>query len=205
MSKKRGVEAASLVEGDAGDHIMQLRVVERTRSQYSTMLAHFQRWLIHNNPDLVKNNSICLPIPPGVCQAYLTFVSTKRDAQGNELVPQLHNSYSTINGYKSAIKFLNSERKCDASVELELTLKQFAKGYKRHVAQLKEDGEIPMREGKCPMPKEGYMFLAMVAASNGTNCAHYAYVHCFLLFAWNLIARAASVSSIRFDHISWEG
>jgi hypothetical protein len=30
-------------------------------------------------------------------------------------------------------------------------------------------------------------------------------VHAFLLLCWNLMARAVSVASIRYDHVSWEG
>ncbi|ETV97369.1 hypothetical protein H310_09704 [Aphanomyces invadans] len=78
------------------------------------------------------------------------YVSVKRDSSGKEVTLRRHNSYSTINGYKSAIKFLYTERKCDVSNELESTLAQFANGYKRHVAQLKEDVAISMAEADQP-------------------------------------------------------
>ncbi|KAH9150902.1 hypothetical protein AeRB84_006361, partial [Aphanomyces euteiches] len=81
----------------------------------------------------------------------------------------------------------------------------FTKGYKKRVAQLKEEGEIAMVEGKTPMSKEGYVYLGEKAVRQDVKVEQYSGMHCFLLLSWNLMARAVSVASVRYDHITWEG
>ncbi|KAF0737562.1 hypothetical protein Ae201684_006717 [Aphanomyces euteiches] len=121
------------------------------------------------------------------------------------MVPRRHNSFSTINGYRNAIKFLYKERNLIASKEVDETLSDFTKGYKKRVAQLKEEGEIAMVEGKTPMSKEGYVYLGEKAVRQDVKVEQYSGMHCFLLLSWNLMARALSVASVRYDHITWEG
>ncbi|KAF0734556.1 hypothetical protein Ae201684_008798 [Aphanomyces euteiches] len=121
------------------------------------------------------------------------------------MVPRRHNSFSTINGYRNAIKFLYKERNLIASKEVDETLSDCTKGYKKRVAQLKEEGKIAMVEGKTPMSKEGYVYLAEKAVRQDVKVEQYSGMHCFLLLSWNLMARAVSVASVRYDHITWEG
>jgi hypothetical protein len=45
-------------------------------------------------------------------------------------------------------------------------MSEFVSDYKRKIAQLKEDGELPMMEGKSPMSNTGYNFLAFIESSD---------------------------------------
>ncbi|ETV82231.1 hypothetical protein, variant [Aphanomyces astaci] len=89
--------------------------------------------------------------------------------------------------------------------ELEARLKDFANGYKRHIAQLREDGEMPIGEGKLPMTVDGYAYLAKAALSARRDHFLAVNAHTFLLFCWNLMARSVSTASIRFDNVTWQG
>ncbi|ETV73046.1 hypothetical protein H257_12083 [Aphanomyces astaci] len=202
MGRKRQADES---EAEAGDDVIRLRLLEGTRQHYNTMVSHFKRWLQANNPVHVVGETIMLPLPENVCKMYLSYVSVKRDKQGNELLPRTFNTASTVNGYKSAIKFLYKESSMEVSSEVDSTLSAFSDGYKRHVAQMKQNGTMSINEGKSPVSFSGFVFLAAKALGNVSVHNQYLNVHCFLLFSWNLMARAASVGSIRYDHISWNG
>ncbi|KAF0704051.1 hypothetical protein AaE_015130 [Aphanomyces astaci] len=100
---------------------------------------------------------------------------------------------------------MHKESNVRVSDELETLLADFACGYKRKVAQLKDSGDMAIGEGKRQMTFDGYCFL--VAKALGSEAKHNlsTMVHPFLLLCWNLIARSASVAAIRYDHLAWEG
>jgi hypothetical protein len=83
-------------------------------------------------------------------------------------------------------------------------LKEYLDGYKRETALLKERGEMPMGEGKAPMSGCGYEYLATTAMKQTQDYPLLLLCHTFLLFAWNLMARAVTVGAIIYDHITWE-
>ncbi|KAF0775980.1 hypothetical protein AaE_000320 [Aphanomyces astaci] len=140
-----------------GDRVVVLRLVNDTRTQYAYIIERFKRWLLSEHPEFVS--IIQLPLSTKVCQTYLDFASVKRDATGKELVPKRFNSFSTIGTCKSAIKYLYKEANIKMHDELEAKLKDFANGYKRHIAQLREDGEMPIGEGKLPITVDGIYIL----------------------------------------------
>ncbi|KAH9132716.1 hypothetical protein AeRB84_020987 [Aphanomyces euteiches] len=166
------------------------------------MNVHLKKWLQSSVPGAVVGDVIQLPLKTSTCKSFLASVTVKRkrgDASGKTNIP---NSYSTVNGYINAIKFLHKEGKVEIPKDLDDMLKAFANGYKRQVAKFKENGTMSMQEGKIPLTTEAYRFLAEKALSSSKYGAP---VHCFLVLSWNLMTRAESTASIRFDHISWQG
>ncbi|KAH9076305.1 hypothetical protein Ae201684P_012791 [Aphanomyces euteiches] len=81
----------------------------------------------------------------------------------------------------------------------------YMSGYKRMIAELKEEGEMPLHEGKEPIAVDGYRYLAQKALDGERDKKGRRTVHLFLLLCWNLIARTATVGSLRYDHVTWEG
>jgi hypothetical protein len=77
-------------------------------------------------------------------------------------------------------------------------------GYKRLVAELKQNGEMSMKEGKSPLSFEGYRFIAKTAISQPRAFMLGSFAWIFLLLCWNLMARCNSVGGIMYDHIGWE-
>ncbi|ETV65745.1 hypothetical protein H257_17631 [Aphanomyces astaci] len=128
-----------------------MRLVDDTRAQYLAILERFKRWLHTEYPSFVVDTTIQLPLPSNICQMYLDYASIKRNTRGEALVPKQYNTFSTIGTSKSALKFLYKEANVTMDEDLESRLKDFANGYKRHIAQLKEDGVMPIGEGKLPM------------------------------------------------------
>ncbi|KAF0709701.1 hypothetical protein AaE_012801 [Aphanomyces astaci] len=121
-----------------------------------------------------------------------------------EHVPWKYNSVSTINRVKSAVVFLHREAKVAVSTELNAMMKEYVSDYRRKFAQLKESGEAPITEEKSPLPFGGYSYLASVAVATEYDYSWYVTAHSFLLLYWNLMARAVSTSSIRYEHITWK-
>lgn len=91
------------------------------------------------------------------------------------------------------------------SERVEHVLRETLDGFKRRIAQLKEDGIMPQTEGKQPMSVERYKFLAKKAMTEDHDFKLYSFCHTFLLLCWNLLARAVTVSAVMYDHISWDG
>jgi len=92
----------------------------------------------------------------------------------------------------------------DLSDETLHAFKEFFNGYKRKIGELKQDGEMTSKEGKDPLSFSGYRFIARKALDQKDDLGLASFAWCFLLFAWNLIARCVSVSSLMYDHIWWE-
>ncbi len=62
-------------------------------------------------------------------------------------------------------------------------------GYKRLVAELKQNGEMSMKEGKSPLTFEGYRFIAKTAVSQQRDFQLGSFAWLFLLLCCNLMAR----------------
>ncbi|RHY75244.1 hypothetical protein DYB26_011457, partial [Aphanomyces astaci] len=180
-TKRKHIEDAS--EAVAGVRIVALRLVHDTRAKYTSILERFKRWLLCEHREFVVDSVIQLPLSTILCQTYLDYASIKRDATGSELVPKRFNSFLTIGTSqmfvhtniresqveiwacaeflysigtsKSALKYLYKEANLKMHDDLDARLKDFANGYKRRIAQLKEDGEMPIGEGKLPMTIDG--------------------------------------------------
>ncbi|KAF0748972.1 hypothetical protein AaE_007180 [Aphanomyces astaci] len=140
---------------EPGDEIIALRVVSNTRKQYETTLARLVRWLETEHPASVDSGRLALPLSVSVCKSLLNFSSVKRSRHGVENVPRQYNSYATISGVQSAIKYEYTERGMALGSEIETLIAEFSAGYKRKVAQLRSSGELRIMEGKAPMSVAG--------------------------------------------------
>lgn len=116
----RNREASAL---DPTRSVVTLRLVDDTRAQYNFYIQRMKKFLVAAFPQFVVNSEIKLPLSVEVCEAYLDFASVKRDKDGNEIVPRKHNTYSTINACKSAIKYLYKEADMAVASDLDNLLK----------------------------------------------------------------------------------
>ena len=188
-----------------GEEILRGRIRENTHKLYSRKIEVLKKWLSKNNSRyLFGNGEVRLPLPTIILTDFLAHVSMKVDDDGNHIVPPKFNSFSRVNAYRSAIVDLYKTKLIIMDEETKLKLSEYGSGYKRKVAQLKEDGELPMMEGKIAMSTTGYNFLAEMALTQQEDFNLYTFVHYFLLLCWNLMARSVSVSHIMYDHITWE-
>ncbi|KAH9162981.1 hypothetical protein LEN26_000713 [Aphanomyces euteiches] len=190
--------------GGSGSEILRMKYGDKTRYQYEKTIQRFASWLSKERPSAMRNGQIVLPLDEGMCIKFLDVDCRKaKDSENNDRT--VFKSYSSINACKSAIKYLHHEAGVEVPDKLSRLLSDYACGYKRKVAQLKDSGEMSINEGKRPITTQGFQCLAHMAMTYEKDHSLSTIVHPFLIFCWNLMARSASVGSIRYDHMTWEG
>ena len=210
--KNSQLQSMSDSENDDDDHnpeaystaIIGKRLQPNTVKQYKGKIAILAKYLQLNYSTHVVDGVIVLPLPIHVLLSFLGHISIKSNRDGVYAIPKKNLSYQHVNGFHSAIKYLYGMREVPMEAQVVKKLGEYLAGYKREVAQLKERGEMPMGEGKAPMSGCGYEFLASTALKQSQDFTLVLLCHTFLLFAWNLMARAVTVSAIIYDHITWE-
>ena len=202
---------------DVGNATKAMRLTSNTRGQYERRLQAFKAWLEENEPECVIDededpectascvHSFVLPLPDDVLDKYMAHCLLKVDKNTGQYhdPPQFY-SFSHVNTHRSAIQYIYTERKEEMSPRVKLLFKETLDGFKRKVAEMKQRGEISQTEGKQPMTKRGYLYLAKEALTQTEDFNLYMFCHTFLVLCWNLIARAVTVGNIMYDHISWE-
>ncbi|KAH9112692.1 hypothetical protein AeMF1_013012 [Aphanomyces euteiches] len=202
MDVRAGADREAPVE--AGDDVIKMRLSNRTRYQYSNIQQRLLHWLELKHPSHVVDGKIKLPLSPRICKMFLAHESIKVTASDGKTGSK-YKSKAAINGCRSAIVNLHKESKVKIPDDLNSVLSDYMSGYKRMIAELKEEGEMPLHEGKEPIAVDGYRYLAQKALDGERDKKGRRTVHLFLLLCWNLIARTATVGSLRYGHVTWEG
>ena len=130
-----------------------------------------------------------------------------------------HVSSSTVTGFKCALVWLHEEKGEELDSNLDEALNRFITGYKKDVADLKQQGEMHAFEGKHALSYAGYKMLAEMflklkptpnstgnnRTSNGTAATWQmgTFGWAFLIFQWNLLARSITVAGMMLAHIGW--
>jgi hypothetical protein len=191
-----------------GEEMMRGRIRPNTHKMYASKVEVLRKWLISEGKHDFLNRvdeTITLPLTVDVLTEFMGFVSKKVDPVTKvHYDPPKFNSVAHVQGYRSAIIDLYKSRNLPAPELNKTKMSEFVSGYKRKIAQLKEDGELPMMEGKSPMSNTGYNFLALKALTQEEDFNVSTFSHFFLLLCWNLMARSVSVANIRYEHISWD-
>ena len=188
-----------------GEEISRGRIKTNTHKMYESKVEVLKSWLNSNYPRYIwTNGDIRLPLPAEIITDFMAHISMKFDENGQHMVPPVFNSFSHVNAYRSAIMDFYRRKEIIMDDNITNKMAEYCSGYKRKVAQLKEDGELPMMEGKVAMSSTGYNFLAEIALTQDDDFNLYTFIHYFLLLCWNLMARSVSVAHIMYDHISWE-
>lgn len=181
---------------ERGRAVQSLKITTSSRSIYRSRVNKFSRFVCENYPAFYSNTSadlaqnIILPLNEDIILSF--FASLYNEEEGK------YTAATTIGGYRSAINYLYRERGLDVEKKLKDSMDDFCRGYKRRIAQAKESGEVAMTEGKEALSVQGYRILC----NKSLAVIHY---HLFTVLQWNLMARSASVSSLLYNHIGWEG
>lgn len=187
------------------EKIQSGRLKKSSKKTYASGLGQITDFVRVNHPANFSTftNEVILPLPTDVM---LRFFAKSMKAPGGG-----YKSSSTINGYRSALKDLYHSKKMVMGEEDVIAINDFIKGYRRLIAQEKEDGKMSIHEGKRPLPVQGYRLLcwSSLAYLSSTERNHVKlfsnYAHLYLLLQWNLMARTVSISTIKYHHICWDG
>ena len=186
--------------------IMDGRKSASTKNQYRLKIEIFRKWIESKHPNCMNEdgtvnlNAVDKPI----LREFFGHICKKKDKNGSYLDPVVFHAFQHVSGYKSAIKDYYSNQDVNVPEDIVKLMKQFFEGYVRRVTKLKQDGVIPIVEGKQPMSFRGYKFLALKAAEQAKDYNLAIFSHLYLLLCWNLIARCVSVGGLMYNHVSWE-
>lgn len=191
-----------------GDEIISGRIRLSTRKTYDCKFGHFNEFMKQNHEEhFIGEKLILLNVKAEDYKEFFAFISVKKEKGpfSAEVIPMQYNSYKYVESYSNAIKnsFRNEGSQIPADCEMMLT--NFFRGYSRKVADLKQNGEMPLEEGKSPLSFDGYQYIARKAMGAKKNFAQSTFCWVFIVLCWNLMARSASVSAIMFEHIHWRG
>jgi hypothetical protein len=150
---------------DHGVSTKGLRLASNTKNNYKGYIRMLLVWLVANNPEFTTfeeddelpdlkhieepGECIALPLSVQVVEKYMSHVQLKRDkSTGLYIDPPAYYSYSHVNSHRSAIKSLHRDRGMICSDEMALEFADTMAGYKRRIAQLKQDGLMNAFEGR---------------------------------------------------------
>jgi hypothetical protein len=199
----------------AAQAMIQSRICPNTNSIYTGKIKTITKFFIRKQYLLGSQK---LPIPLPTDQILEFFGSLLSESTRTA-------AFQTIRGYKSALVWYYTGNGAEIPSEQNIALESFLQGYKRKIATMKDEGQMAVFEGKHHLTFKGYNLLAKKffhltpqSSNNNTsnnnninrnNKSHNSWNQmlfswCFLLLQWNLIARSASVASIKLEHISWQ-
>ena len=186
--------------------IMDGRKCANTKNQYRLKVERFREWVESKHPECLNDDTTLnlAQLDKSVLREFFGHICKKKDKAGAYLDPVVFHAFQHVSGYKSAIKDFYSNKEVTMSLDIQKMLKQFFEGYVRTVAKLKQDGIMPIVEGKQPMSFRGYKFLAQKAVEQTKDYNLAIFSHLYLLLCLNLIARCVSVGRLMYNHISWE-
>ena len=199
------------VEDESDERLLALEIMDgrkcaNTKNQYRLKIEHFRKWIDSKHPDcLNEDGTINLNrVDKSTLREFFGHICKKKDKNGTYHDPVVFHAFQHVSGYKSAIKDYYSNMEVNISADIVKMMKHFFEGYVRQVAKLKQDGIMPIVEGKQPMSFRGYKFLAAKATEQVKDHNLAIFSHLYLLLCWNLIARCVSVGGLMYNHISWE-
>lgn len=182
------------------ERVAQLQLRSKNKEEdtvrgYLSSLRKFREWLVASprfghlidkskDPKEEILDTFILPLPE---DAVLQFMSAKTTIIKKSVETKA--SFSHVNSYRNAIMYMLKQRKQNGPFEFQLGLSELLGGYKREVAKAKLDGEMPLTEGKAPMPKQLYEQVAKSSMCCTADFLASISYHLFLTLLWNMIAR----------------
>ena len=123
---------------------------DSTKEQYKRKQIHFEDWVENKRPTLIDTEKWLVNIDAATMEDFMGHICQKKDKFGEYFTPPKFQSYDHVNGYKSAILDMYEIQNVKPTTAIKDMFNDFAKGYKRKIASLKQKGEIKITEGKAP-------------------------------------------------------
>lgn len=181
-----------------------------TRTRYGNLLGHFKRYITETFPARIEENGdvILQDVTLEEWESFYGHIALKRKrGPFSEQLPPLESGAPQINkaqhirGYKNAIdaEFKRKKLKLDDAVGSMVS--QFIEGWEKRVAKYKQNGDLPITEGKADVTFAGYEYLCRRAlrASHDFESSMFAWL--FLTHSWNLMSRSNNTSDLRYASV----
>jgi len=177
-----------------------------TRSRYTRFFNQFKGWIAEHHAEYLDaaGDVVLGNISDEAFKEFLAHKTKKTNPNGTYIIPEKFQSYEHVSGYKSAIVYGYDKARVSLKASTIKMFKEFFAGYRRKIGQLKQNGEMKLKEGKDALSFTGYRFMSWLAVRQDRDFNQSIFSWVFLLLCWNLISRCVSVSSLMYDHIWWE-
>ena len=152
--------------GRLGQELMDGRIKEKSKNKYGKAYNQLIIYLSDKFPELIdENGNLKLEL---LCSEHLKdffgHISIKRDKNGRVAHnPPRFQSFSHVSGFNSGIKNAFTEKGIVMDQDAADTIKKILSGYKRKVANLKQQGVMKVTEGKAQITFDGYKTIAQKA------------------------------------------
>ena len=188
------------------DDICNEKLDITTRRRYNRFFDQFKEWVVHNHDEFLDEagDLILRNITDEAFKEFLAHKTKKTYKDGAYMVPEKFQSYEHVSGYKSGLVYGFDKAGVPLRTSTSKMFKEFFAGYRRKIGQLKQNGEMKLKEGKDALSFSGYRYIAKTAIAQEKDYPLSTFSWVFLLLCWNLISRCVSVSSLMYDHIWWE-
>lgn len=125
----------------------------------------------------------------------MTLEKTKKSGETTKLGFHAHASH------RSGFFNLYKQYKVKMSEEMVDELSDFFRGLRRTIARKEGEGHISHTSGKDPLSFDLLQYFSKQMFHQTTK--DFIFARCFLLLAWNLMARSQNTFNIHYTHISW--
>lgn len=134
------------------------------------------------------------PLPDEFIKEFMGFQSQANDDGSIKTASTIRKNVSALRWWYST-----QDPPITVSKELDGFLTRFNRGHKRRIANLKSTGVMDQHEGKVGYSFTTFVFLAKLFMQKCGSTTTYA--HLFFVLSWNLIARAVTVASMKYEFI----
>lgn len=206
---------------------------KKTRKIYASKLNKWMEFYNHHFPHVLirddNNENIDIDVNQLSVEHINSFLGTlSRDsieiqnsdiqAGTTEFVDLLEDktipAYQTVSGHVSALKNAFRDQNIDFPQPIRKVTDNFLDGYKKIIADLKQNGKYAIEEGKKHIKFEGYVevirLFSQYSPSNSISYLRGAFqigIFCilYMVLCWNMAQRSETVGNIHLEHIKWTG
>jgi hypothetical protein len=227
---------------EAATALIAGKISAATRKHYVSCLGKMAKWFaLNGRKDLVVvedggNERLRIPLDPAAVLSFFGFLADNdggkaqelADAEAKEAGEEVKQrvrrtkkadsifSPTALNAYRSALTWFCGLHHVEMERDLFDRLGDLISGYRKKVAKMRKNGQLPSIEGRHPVSLPGYRLIAMKfltltpelmknsnkRTNQSWNEGLFAWPYWLLL--WNLMQRSETVAHIQLDHISWK-
>lgn len=189
------------------DELIEQALRPKTRRQYRAKWVIFNKYVRRDRGlSQHEDDPVLSTITDDEMKRFFEHIQIKRVGGpfGDPLEPAKYNSWNHVNGYKSALVYHFKIAGQELSKERMGFMRDYMQAYKTKCADLKQAGDMAVKEGKSAASFQVYRLLAKRALEQTKDIPQAIFAWSFEVLCWNLIARSNSVGGILFQHIGWE-
>lgn len=227
-AKKRSFEIGPNINAsDVVEKLMAKRTKASTRKAYRGKINSILDWLRLHDPESVdeEHKTIRIPLSQKSILNFFGHICKHAADLADKSVCSLDGSvplsFSSVEGYRSALVDLYKLESIPFDQQVEARLKGLLDGYAKTINDLRKCGLLNNKEGKRDLTWSGYKLLSTklmiqtpprenkrkknstASQVNAQSWAGVPFAWTYFVLMWNLMSRSESIETIMLQHIDW--